>query len=61
MHVQPSCLSYEWFIPIKWMKRGVEQEQLWLLQKSGISHALHYNHNTFFEAPTCTSLRFTAE
>ncbi|XP_060797041.1 aminopeptidase N-like [Neoarius graeffei] len=31
---RPSEFNYEWFIPIKWMKSGVEQEQLWLLQKS---------------------------
>ncbi|KAF4082996.1 hypothetical protein AMELA_G00135010 [Ameiurus melas] len=29
-----SEFNYEWFIPIKWIKSGVEQEQLWLLQKS---------------------------
>lgn len=28
-------LSYEWFVPIKWMKKHQVQDQLWLLQKSG--------------------------
>lgn len=28
-------LSYEWFVPIKWMKKQQVQDQLWLLQKSG--------------------------
>ncbi|XP_066503247.1 aminopeptidase Ey [Hoplias malabaricus] len=29
-----SEFNYEWFIPIKWMKRGVQQDQFWLLQKA---------------------------
>lgn len=33
-------LSYEWFVPIKWMKTGQEQDQLWLLQKSGTLNLL---------------------
>ncbi|XP_062868491.1 aminopeptidase N [Trichomycterus rosablanca] len=31
-----SEFNYEWFIPIKWMKKGGEQDQLWLLQKSAM-------------------------
>ncbi|XP_071753484.2 aminopeptidase N-like [Centroberyx gerrardi] len=31
---QPSQFNYTWFVPIKWMKRGVEQEQYWLLQNT---------------------------
>uniref|UniRef100_A0A7N9B1C1 Aminopeptidase n=1 Tax=Mastacembelus armatus TaxID=205130 RepID=A0A7N9B1C1_9TELE len=27
--------SYTWFVPIKWMKSGMEQQQYWLLQKTG--------------------------
>ncbi|KAG9332341.1 hypothetical protein JZ751_015348 [Albula glossodonta] len=26
---------YEWFVPITWTKKGVEQEPHWLLQKTG--------------------------
>jgi len=33
-------LSYEWFVPIKWMKRDQVQDQLWLLQKSGTLNLL---------------------
>lgn len=33
-------LSYEWFVPIKWMKTGQEHDQLWLLQKSGTLNLL---------------------
>lgn len=28
--------SYTWYVPIKWMKTGVEQQQYWLLQKTGM-------------------------
>lgn len=31
------AFSYEWFIPIKWLKSGVEQPQYWLLQKTGMT------------------------
>lgn len=27
--------SYTWFVPIKWTKTGVEQQQYWLLQETG--------------------------
>ncbi|KAM4602814.1 aminopeptidase Ey-like [Polymixia lowei] len=33
---RPSQFNYTWFVPIKWMKRGVEQEQFWLLQKTDL-------------------------
>ncbi|XP_056135374.1 aminopeptidase N-like [Lampris incognitus] len=29
-----SEFNYTWFVPIKWMKRGVEQKQYWLLHKT---------------------------
>ncbi|XP_070766513.1 aminopeptidase N-like [Enoplosus armatus] len=31
---RPSQFNYTWFVPIKWMKTGVEQQQYWLLQKT---------------------------
>uniref|UniRef100_A0A8C5CRI8 Aminopeptidase n=1 Tax=Gadus morhua TaxID=8049 RepID=A0A8C5CRI8_GADMO len=31
-----SPFNYTWFVPIKWIKSGVEQEQFWLLKKTGI-------------------------
>ncbi|KAI5101265.1 aminopeptidase N, partial [Silurus meridionalis] len=37
---RPSEFNYEWFIPIKWMKSGAEQEQIWLLQKSAMHKPL---------------------
>ena len=30
-----SLTRYEWFVPIKWMKTGVAQDQYWLMKKSG--------------------------
>lgn len=33
---RPSEFNYEWIIPIKWMKKGMEQNPLWLLQKTEI-------------------------
>ncbi|KAF3686902.1 Aminopeptidase N [Channa argus] len=32
---RPSQFNYTWFVPIKWMKSGVEQQQYWLLHKTG--------------------------
>uniref|UniRef100_A0A8C3AP07 Aminopeptidase n=1 Tax=Cyclopterus lumpus TaxID=8103 RepID=A0A8C3AP07_CYCLU len=32
---RPSQFNYTWFVPIKWMKTGVEQQQHWLLQETG--------------------------
>lgn len=34
--------SYTWFVPIKWMKTGVEQQQYWLLHKTGTVIVLLY-------------------
>ncbi|KAM9861190.1 aminopeptidase N-like [Aulostomus maculatus] len=31
---RPSQFNYTWFVPIKWMKNGVAQQQYWLLRKS---------------------------
>ncbi|XP_053172671.1 aminopeptidase N-like [Scomber japonicus] len=31
---RPSQFNYTWFVPIKWMKTGVEQQQYWLLKKT---------------------------
>lgn len=31
---RPSQFNYTWYVPIKWMKTGVQQPQYWLLQKT---------------------------
>ncbi|XP_041789145.1 aminopeptidase N-like [Chelmon rostratus] len=36
---RPSQFNYTWFVPIKWIKTGREQQQYWLLQKTD-SHSL---------------------
>uniref|UniRef100_A0A671Y3W1 Aminopeptidase n=1 Tax=Sparus aurata TaxID=8175 RepID=A0A671Y3W1_SPAAU len=36
---RPSQFNYTWFVPVKWMKTGVEQQQYWLLQKTDV-HSL---------------------
>uniref|UniRef100_A0A671KUJ9 Aminopeptidase n=1 Tax=Sinocyclocheilus anshuiensis TaxID=1608454 RepID=A0A671KUJ9_9TELE len=38
-----SEFNYELFVPIKWMKKGQVQDQLWLLQKSGTLNHLNKN------------------
>ncbi|KAK2853498.1 hypothetical protein Q5P01_006159 [Channa striata] len=38
---RPSQFNYTWFVPIKWMKSGVEQQQYWLLQRTGLGAAEH--------------------
>uniref|UniRef100_A0A3P8SCL8 Aminopeptidase n=1 Tax=Amphiprion percula TaxID=161767 RepID=A0A3P8SCL8_AMPPE len=34
---RPSQFNYTWFVPIKWMKTGVEQQQYWLLHETGMT------------------------
>ncbi|KAM4744490.1 aminopeptidase N-like [Anableps anableps] len=31
---RPSQFNYTWFVPIKWMKNGMDQQQYWLLKKA---------------------------
>uniref|UniRef100_A0A9J8A0K9 Aminopeptidase n=1 Tax=Cyprinus carpio carpio TaxID=630221 RepID=A0A9J8A0K9_CYPCA len=38
-----SEFNYEWFVPIKWMKKQQVQDQLWLLQKSGTLNLVNKN------------------
>uniref|UniRef100_A0A672QLR6 Aminopeptidase n=1 Tax=Sinocyclocheilus grahami TaxID=75366 RepID=A0A672QLR6_SINGR len=40
-----SEFNYEWFVPIKWMKKGQVQDQLWLLQKSAIHKPMKVSKN----------------
>uniref|UniRef100_A0A672YRJ4 Aminopeptidase n=1 Tax=Sphaeramia orbicularis TaxID=375764 RepID=A0A672YRJ4_9TELE len=34
---RPSQFNYTWFVPIKWLKTGVEQQQYWLLHKTDVN------------------------
>uniref|UniRef100_A0A671L017 Aminopeptidase n=1 Tax=Sinocyclocheilus anshuiensis TaxID=1608454 RepID=A0A671L017_9TELE len=40
-----SEFNYELFVPIKWMKKGQVQDQLWLLQKSAIHKPMKVSKN----------------
>ncbi|KAJ8344160.1 hypothetical protein SKAU_G00314890 [Synaphobranchus kaupii] len=35
---RPSDYNYEWFVPIKWMKTGMDQGQYWLLKTSATNN-----------------------
>uniref|UniRef100_A0A671SFS2 Aminopeptidase n=1 Tax=Sinocyclocheilus anshuiensis TaxID=1608454 RepID=A0A671SFS2_9TELE len=37
--------NYEWFVPIKWMKKHQVQDQLWLLQKSALHKPMKVSKN----------------
>lgn len=52
---RPSEFNYEWFIPIKWMKKGVEQDQLWLLQKSAVHKPMKVSRGDWVLANTNVS------
>uniref|UniRef100_A0A9J8CSE3 Alanyl (membrane) aminopeptidase a n=1 Tax=Cyprinus carpio carpio TaxID=630221 RepID=A0A9J8CSE3_CYPCA len=40
-----SEFNYEWFVPIKWMKKQQVQDQLWLLQKSALHKPMKVSKN----------------
>lgn len=40
-----SEFNYEWFVPIKWMKKHQVQDQLWLLQKSDLHNPMKVSKN----------------
>ncbi|KAF4111502.1 aminopeptidase N isoform X1 [Onychostoma macrolepis] len=40
-----SEFNYEWFVPIKWMKKHQVQDQLWLLQKSALHNPMKVSKN----------------
>ncbi|KAM9817543.1 aminopeptidase N-like [Neosynchiropus ocellatus] len=37
---RPSPFNYVWFVPVKWIKSGVDQEQYWLLQERDSNRAM---------------------
>ncbi|XP_073724650.1 alanyl (membrane) aminopeptidase b, tandem duplicate 1 [Misgurnus anguillicaudatus] len=40
---RPSEFNYEWFVPIKWMKKDVAQEPYWLLEKTATNDKMKTN------------------
>ncbi|XP_035507669.1 aminopeptidase N-like [Morone saxatilis] len=52
---RPSQFNYTWFVPIKWMKTGVEQQQYWLLQKTDINSQMRVSGENWVLANTNVS------
>ncbi|XP_019935929.2 aminopeptidase N-like isoform X1 [Paralichthys olivaceus] len=52
---RPSEFNYTWYVPIKWMKTGVEQQQYWLLQKTDTNSLMRVSGNDWVLANTNVS------
>ncbi|GAA6225936.1 aminopeptidase N-like [Lates japonicus] len=52
---RPSQFNYTWFVPIKWMKTGVEQQQCWLLQKTDTNSLMRVSGQDWVLANTNVS------
>ncbi|XP_028292454.1 aminopeptidase N-like [Gouania willdenowi] len=52
---RPSQFNYTWFVPIKWIKTGVEQQQYWLLQKTDTYHPMRVSGSDWILANTNVS------
>ncbi|KAM9764876.1 aminopeptidase N-like isoform 1-T2 [Menidia menidia] len=52
---RPSQFNYTWFVPIKWMKNGVEQPLYWLLQKTDTNSQMRVSGGDWVLANTNVS------
>uniref|UniRef100_A0A3Q2PD67 Aminopeptidase n=1 Tax=Fundulus heteroclitus TaxID=8078 RepID=A0A3Q2PD67_FUNHE len=52
---RPSPYNYTWFVPIKWMKNGVDQQQYWLLQKTDTHSQMRVSGDDWILANTNVS------
>ncbi|XP_054588556.2 aminopeptidase Ey [Nothobranchius furzeri] len=52
---RPSQFNYTWFIPIKWMKNGVDQQQYWLLDKTDTHSSMRVSGEEWVLANTNVS------
>lgn len=52
---RPSQFNYTWFVPIKWMKSGVDQPQFWLLQQTDSNSQMSVTGNDWILANTNVS------
>ncbi|XP_056228766.1 aminopeptidase N [Seriola aureovittata] len=52
---RPSQFNYIWFVPITWMKTGVEQQQHWLLQKTDTNSVMQVSGQDWVLANTNVS------
>ncbi|KAK7913537.1 hypothetical protein WMY93_013748 [Mugilogobius chulae] len=50
-----SQFNYTWFVPIKWMKSGVDQQQFWLLHKRDTNNQMIASGNDWVLANTNVS------
>ncbi|XP_018553001.1 aminopeptidase Ey [Lates calcarifer] len=47
---RPSEFNYEWFVPITWIKTGVERQQYWLVDKEATNNDMMLNANDWLVA-----------
>ncbi|XP_013871009.1 aminopeptidase N isoform X2 [Austrofundulus limnaeus] len=52
---RPSPFNYTWFIPIKWMKNGLDQQQYWLLKKTDVHSSMRVSGEGWVLANTNVS------
>lgn len=52
---RPSQFNYTWFVPVKWMKSGVDQPQFWLLQPTDSNSQMSVTGNDWILANTNVS------
>lgn len=52
---RPSQYNYTWFVPIKWMKSGVDQKQFWLLHQTDSNTDMKVSGNNWVLANTNVS------
>lgn len=52
---RPSPFNYMWFVPIKWKKAGVEQQQYWLLKNTDTHSAMRVSGDEWVLANTNVS------
>ncbi|XP_038162341.1 aminopeptidase N-like [Cyprinodon tularosa] len=51
----PSQFNYTWFVPIKWMKNGMDQQQYWLLMEKDTNAEMRVSGNEWVLANTNVS------
>lgn len=52
---RPSQFNYTWFVPIKWIKTGVEQQQYWLLHETAVNSQMTVSGSDWVLANTNVS------
>ncbi|KAJ0056264.1 hypothetical protein NL108_004542, partial [Boleophthalmus pectinirostris] len=52
---RPSQFNYIWYVPIKWMKSGIDQQQFWLLHQTDSNNHMRVSGNDWVLANTNVS------